>query len=76
MKVKNKAKFILGIVDIVVGVGLVITCICLHRTSRIVFAFFPVLCGIGCLLDSIQTEKERESRRKELEAMFRKDDEQ
>lgn len=57
MKVKNKANFILGIVDIILGIALVITCICLHRTSRIAFAFFPVLCGIGCLINNIQTEK-------------------
>lgn len=74
MRIKDKARFTLGVIDIVAGIALVITCIYLHRTSKIAFAFFPILCGIGCLFNSIQTEKEREARRKELEAMFRKDD--
>lgn len=74
MRIKYKAEFAIGVFAIVAGIALIITCIYLHRTSKIAFAFFPVLCGIDCLLNSIQTEKEREARRKELEAMFRKDD--
>lgn len=42
-----KDRLILGIVNVVVGLALVVTCVILNRTERVAFAFFPVAIGLG-----------------------------
>lgn len=59
MRIVDKVQFILGVFDIVVGVGMVIATICLHRYSKLAFAVFPVVIGISALCRSIETKKQR-----------------
>lgn len=59
MRIVDKAQFTLGVIDIVVGVGLVIATIVLHRYSKSVCAAFPVVIGISALFRSIETKKQR-----------------
>lgn len=66
VRIIDKPKFILGIFDILAGICLIFTCIYLHRTSRLVFAFFPIFCGIGMIISNIETRAERQKRKEEL----------
>lgn len=68
MRIVDKVQFTLGIFDIVVGIGLTIAVIVMHRYEKIVFTLFPVGMGIGALFRGIETRKrqqEKEERIKE-----------
>ena len=71
VRIIDKPKFILGIFEILAGICLIFTCIYLRRTSRLVFAFFPIFCGIGMILSNIETRAERQKRKEELMQMFK-----
>ena len=71
MRIIDKPKFILGIFEILAGICLIFTCIYLRRTSRLIFAFFPIFCGIGMILSNIETRAERQKRKEELMQMFK-----
>ena len=62
MRIKKKANFIVGVVDVICGIALVITCIVLCRTERIVYALFPLFLGIYQFLVSIETKKQHQKR--------------
>lgn len=47
-----------GIVDIIVGLALVVTCIILNRTERIAFDFLPVAVGLGNIAAYISKRKQ------------------
>lgn len=66
MKIINRGKFILGVIDIIVGVTLLVVCIILHRTDRIVFAVFPILCSFPNLTESIETKTQRRKKEEEI----------
>lgn len=57
MKIVDKVQFWLGLFDIVVGIGLTITAIVMHRYTKIVFTLFPVGVGIMALFRAIDTRK-------------------
>jgi hypothetical protein len=71
VRIIDKPKFILGIFELLAGICLIFTCIYLRRTSRLVFAFFPIFCGIGMILSNIETRAERQKRKEELMQMFK-----
>lgn len=62
MKIKNSAKFTLGIIDLVCGIGLTVACVAMQREQRLVYTIFPILCGIFSLLDSIESNGKNEKR--------------
>ena len=62
MKVVDEVKFTLGIFDIVVGIGLTIAVIALHRYEKIVFTLFPIGLGAGALFRGIETRKQRQEK--------------
>ena len=66
MKIVDKVKFILGIIDILAGIAIIVTCVYKHRTDRVVYCLFPILCGIASLMDGIETKKQRLRRIAEL----------
>ena len=66
MKIVNKAKFILGIIDILAGIAIIVLCVYKHRMDRVVYCIFPILCGIYSLMDGIETKKQRLRRISEL----------
>ena len=66
MKIGDKAKFILGIIDIFGGIAIIVLCFYKHRMDRIVYCLFPILCGIASLMDGIETKKQRLRRLAEL----------
>ena len=70
MKVKNSVKFILGIIDLIGGTGIIIACIYMHREQRLVYAIFPILCGVFSLIDGLETKKQRQKREEELKKFF------
>lgn len=58
MRIKCKARFIIGAIDLLGGVACLITCIYLHRGAKIALTFVPIICGIISLKQSIRTEKQ------------------
>ena len=66
MRIVDKVRFTLGIFDIVVGVGLTIASIVLHRYVKIVFTLFPVGMGIMALCRSIETRKQRQEKEEQI----------
>lgn len=68
MRIVDKAQFILGIFDIIVGVGCVIAAIILHRYTKIGLTLFPVGTGIMALCRSIETRKQRQEKEERIKA--------
>jgi hypothetical protein len=66
MRIVDKVQFTLGIFDIIVGVGLTIAVIILHRYTKIVFTMFPVGMGIMTLCRSIETKKQRQEKEEQI----------
>ena len=71
MRIVDKVQFTLGIFDIVVGIGLTIAAIVLHRYTKIVFTMFPVGIGIMALYRSIETRKQRQEKEERIKALAR-----
>ncbi len=68
MIIKHMSNFVSGIIQLIIGVGLLITCIHLNRfsTDRVICVILPTLCGIGNIIVSIETKAERRKRKAEL----------
>ena len=68
MRIINMCSFVSGIIQLIIGVALLITCICLNRFSiyRVMCVMLPILCGIGNIIVSIETKAERQRRKAEL----------
>lgn len=49
-----KTTFIGGIIQLLLGIALIITCIYLKRYNRIALSIFTILCGIGNIITSIE----------------------
>ena len=71
MRIVDKVKFTLGIIDIIVGVGLIIAVILLHRYTKIVFTMFPVGMGIMALCRSIETRKQQQKKEERIKEQAR-----
>ena len=71
MRIVDKVQFTLGVFDIIVGVGLTIAAIILHRYTKIVFTLFPVGIGIMALCRSIETRKQRKEKEERIKAQAR-----
>lgn len=71
MRIVDKVQFTLGIFDIVVGIGLTIAAIVLHRYTKIVFTMFPVGIGIMALYRSIEARKQRQEKEERIKALAR-----
>jgi hypothetical protein len=69
MRIKDKADFVIGVIDLLVGIACLIACIYLHRGAKIALTFIPIICGVDSLARSIETKAERQRRREELQAM-------
>lgn len=67
MRIVDKVQFTLGIFDIVVGIGLTIAVIVLHRYEKIVFTLFPIGMGIIALCRGIETRKKRMEKEEQLQ---------
>lgn len=71
MRIVDKVHFTLGIFDIIVGIGLTIASIVLHRYTRIVFTLFPVGMGIMALFRGIETKKQRMEKEERVKSQAR-----
>lgn len=74
MRIRHMDKFVPGIIQLIIGVGLLITCIHLNRfcIDRVIWIMLPILCGIGNIIVSVETEAERRKRKAERKAELRK----
>ncbi len=74
MRIRDMDKFVPGIIQLIIGVGLLITSICLNRfcIDRVIWIMLPILCGIGNIIVSVETEAERRKRKAERKAELRK----
>ena len=71
MRIVDKVQFVLGIFDIVVGIGLTVAAIVLQRYSKIVFTLFPVGMGVMALMRGIETRKQRQEKEERVKAQAR-----
>ncbi len=76
MRIKDKARFVIGVIDVLGGIACLIACIYLHRGAKIALTFVPIICGVVSLVHSIETKVERQRRKEELMMMLRKDGEE
>lgn len=74
MRIRHMDKFVPGIIQLIIGVGLLITSICLNRfcIDRVIWIMLPILCGMGNIIVSVETEAERRKRKAERKAELRK----
>ena len=73
MRIKDKARFVIGVIDVLGGIACLIACIYLHRGTKMALTFVPIICGVASLVQSIETKAERQRRKEELMTMFRKE---
>lgn len=68
MRIRHMSNFVSGILQLIIGVGLLIICIRLNRFNidRVMCVMLPTLCGIGNIIVSIETKAERQKRKAEL----------
>ena len=71
MRIVDKVQFTLGIFDIVVGIGLTVAVIIMHRYTKIFFTVFPVGMGIMALFRGIETRKQRQEKEERIKAQAR-----
>lgn len=59
MRIKNLPRFILGIIDTVLGILGIIVCIYEDRGFFIICPIITLICGISCIDSSTYTRKEQ-----------------
>jgi hypothetical protein len=69
MKIKNKARFVVGIFDILISIMGLAILIIHHRTRGFSLLGFCFACGIFNILNSIETKTQRQKRKEELQVM-------
>lgn len=69
MRIKDKARFIIGIADILLSVTGAIICITQHRTRGFSMFGFCFACGVANIVYGIETNTQRQKRKEELQAM-------
>jgi hypothetical protein len=69
MRIKNKARFTIGIIDILLSITGFITCIVQQRTRGFSMLGFCFACGIVNIIYGIETKAQRQKRKEELQAM-------
>lgn len=69
MRIKSKMQFLLGIYNILLSIVGAIILVVQHRTERLVILGICFACGIISILNSIETEAQRQKRKEELQAM-------
>lgn len=66
MRIKDKARFIIGIVDILISVTGAIICITQHRTRGFSMLGLCFACGVANIVYGIETNTQRQKRKAEL----------
>lgn len=69
MKIKNRTQLIQGIINILLGIAGIIVLIVQERYERIAIVGICLVVGIICILNGVETSKQRQKRREELQAM-------
>jgi len=69
MIIKRKAQFVIGIIDILVGIACLFACVYWHRGSNIIYPFITIICGVVSLMQGIETKAARERRKEKLQVM-------
>jgi energy-converting hydrogenase Eha subunit C len=70
MRIKDKTRFVIGVIDLFGGIICLIASIYLHRGAKIALTFVPIICGVISLMRSIETKKQRQKRKEELKKFF------
>lgn len=60
MRIKEKARFVIGVIDVLGGIACLTACIYLHRGAKTALTFVPIICGVVSLKQSIRTKKQDE----------------
>lgn len=68
MRIKDKAQFALGIIDILLGITVAVLAVVQHKEDRLITTAFVLLCGIMALSNGIETKRQRRRKEEELKA--------
>lgn len=69
MRIKDKPRFVIGVVDILLSVTGAIICIVHHKTRGFSMLGFCFACGVANIVYSIETKAQKQKRKEELQAM-------
>lgn len=69
MRIKDKKRFVLGVVNILLSVTGTIICIVHHKTRGFSMLGFVFACGVVNIIYGIETKAQRQKRKEELQAM-------
>lgn len=69
MRIKDKPRFVIGVVDILLSVTGAIICITQHRTRGFSMLGICFACGVVNIIYGIETKSQRQKRKEELQAM-------
>lgn len=69
MRITDKGRFVIGIINILLAVVGTIILIVQHRFVRIPLLGICLATGITSILSSVETNKQRQKRKEELQAM-------
>ena len=58
MRIKEKTRFAIGVIDVLGGIACLTACIYLHRGAKTALTFVPIICGVVLLKQSIRTVKQ------------------
>lgn len=59
MRIKDKAQFALGIIDILLGITGIVLGLVQHKEYKIIPAAIALLCGIIALRNGVETKRQR-----------------
>ncbi|MBR4880669.1 MAG: hypothetical protein IKU19_01975 [Clostridia bacterium] len=71
MRIINKSRFILGIINIILALILILLTIEKHTMYRLILAAVCLFTGIMALIESIETKKQRQRREADLQEIRR-----
>lgn len=58
MRIKYKARFVIGVIGLLGGTACLIACIYLRTGAKTALTFAPIICGVVSLKQSIRTAKQ------------------
>lgn len=62
MRIKDKVQFVLGIIDILLGITGIVLGFALHKEYKIFAGVAVLICGIIALKNGIETKRQRRKR--------------
>lgn len=68
MIIIDKARFALGVFDIIVGIALVVVCIVQGRPAKAAIAFMCIILGAISIINAVKTKRQQQKRIDEIKS--------